>query len=268
MKINLKITALFTLLIMLSFEKTYAQDLEAVKAQLKKMNAVFDSSYFLTFKVNYSYHSYDSASAVQDSSQRTATYKVKGRNFFYNFGDVEYMQNDSMAFTVSNKDKMIILSRSKVAAPSQALSLSALTDTAINAYSNYYNITNTVDSASSTGSIYFIALPNSNVPYQQIIVTYSLANSTLSSISLNYFAPGNIPVRDSTGMPTGDIKRALLKNDMLITFSDYNYEQPDNTFFKREHYFYYDRMQRAYITTGKFKDYHLYTNGIPENKQQ
>ena len=259
-----KIIILVTFILQLVASAVIGQDIASVKKLLKNINAAFDSTYFLSFKVNYNYHSIDYISGQEDSSQRQASYIVKGKSFFYDMGDVEYMQNDSLSFTISKTDRVIMFSKVLLPSASKSLPLSSITDNVLDKYALYYSITNSVDTSSNKGSIFFVALKGALVPYQQIKVDYTLHPAKLLGLTLNYKQQGSIKVLDKTGKYNGDTKGAMLNKTMVMDYTDYAFSNIDKGLFKREHYLYYDRQLHKYLPMPKYQGFKIYLNGIKE----
>ena len=238
------------------------QSIDFVKQQLKHLNSVFDSSYFLSYNVKFLYNSLDSVSGQSDSSSQSSSYIVKGNCFYYSLGDYEYMQNDSLAFSVSNKEKVIICSKNRLPGASFSFAAGSLTDTSIGYFAKYYRLTGSVDTSKNKGVIYFNALAGTAVPFQQIVFKYQNTPAQHTSVEVKYKEPGIIEEKDSTGAYNGQNKSTLLNKTMTMIFSDYANVTVDNSLFKKEHYMFFDRQLKKFVPVDKFKQYKVFVRGI------
>lgn len=254
------------LLLNLSFVSAQQQNIQEIRKQLKKLNTAFDSSYFLSFKVQYLYHSVDSVSGQEEKSQKEANYTVKGKNFFYSLGNMEYMQNDSMAFTVSHQNKSIFLSKTKETGVAKSFGLNAITDSTIGRYAQFYTITGTVDSLHNKAVLNFTALPGATVVYKKMIVSFNLSPAILTKVEIAFNEPGEIKLIDSSGFFRGNTKKVLLSKNMQMLFSNYRPSDTNPDLFKPQHYVFYDRLLNRFMPMEKYRQYKLYINGVNQAK--
>jgi len=143
----------------------HAQDtsqisIDLVKQKFSLINQNFDSAFYMGFNIQYIYNSMDSNGNVVNSASRDSRYVINKKNVYYDLGDVEYMQNNSLSFLVYKNNKTIFVSNRKVPTAMHTTPMHDWMDSIINAYNQYYNISvtsstapiPTVDSTASTDS--------------------------------------------------------------------------------------------------------------------
>src|SRR5258705_2253715 len=81
-------------------------NLDSVKAELYKINKIFDSSYYLGFDVGIAYSS-DTLYGRFEHEEMKGKYILNNRNLYYKMGNIEYAQNDSFVYNIYHDEKMI-----------------------------------------------------------------------------------------------------------------------------------------------------------------
>ena len=264
-----KLYCISFLLMTFSFAKAQqnANSLQGVKRQIYLLNKKFDSAYFMQFDVNYTYSALDTITGKNETSEKNATYVLKKDNFYYTMdNDIEFMQNDSLNFTVFQKNKMIMMSRKGTGFPSANLPLKAITDSALSGYSKYYNISivpSTVDT-----NIHIILFQTNGVSndllYKSIEVKYRKKTKELSEIVMHYDQLDNVAVEDTV---TNRIvnKPIFYKKTMDISFSGYKPSTIDPKIFSTDRYIYFNGARRKYALINKFRGYRFFIDGIEQN---
>lgn len=233
-----------------------------VKEKLYRMSRAFDSSYFLAFNVDFIYTALDTVTGKTETSQRSGNYLVKGGAFSYTLGDIEFMQNDSMAFTISHQSKVLFVSKKKLPSAANTLPLKTMVDSLVANYSKYYSITSNSNTASGDSTIKFETLNGSNgLPYKSIEITYDKKSIYPKQVEVKYDEYDEVSNDTIPGI-VGIRKKVFRAKTMDIVFSNYKMANIDYSVFKNERYIYFDRMKKQYIPVDQFRDYKLYVNGI------
>lgn len=239
-------------------------NIEYAADKLVKINQVFDNAYFVQFNVKYIY-STDTLYGKFDQYERDGNYLIKGNNFHYKLGDVEYMQNDSFAFMLFHSDQTMMLTPRKMNSAADVFPLRQIVDSFLNTYSNYYSIDIIPNEIDGEETITFNT-DSANMPYSKFSFTYDKLNHYPTKIVFHYKeyqADHDNEEEDSTSQGHQELRNKT----MTLLFSGMTMADTDFGIFRQENYIYFDYQRRRYIPIEKFKNYSFYISGIEQEGQ-
>ena len=231
--------------------------LDSAKAELLKINKVFDSSRYTAFDVDILY-STDTVYGSFQRQEKKVEYQLNNRNYYFKTDDVIYMQNDSFTVNIDNEQKNMLVTKNIYSDLSNQFMLKDFINHSVNAYDSLYVLTiNTVDS--TTQKISFNAKPgilNDSMPgYSSFSLTYDT----------DYYYPVKIEFVLSEKLqglnPAVD---QPLTQKMEIRFN--NFRPLESTaIFSDNNYFYFDLSLKRYMPVENYKDYRFLTAGMEDD---
>jgi hypothetical protein len=251
------------LLLLLSLGVNAQVSVEYASQRLSQINKIFDTAYFLRFNVQYIY-STDTVYGRFEHSERSGEYVIKGNNFYYKLGDVEYMQNDSFAFNVFHGDKTMILSKRNFAGASSTMPMKQIYDSILQQYANYYTINSSINEIDDEETIEF-STDSIGVPYKRFSITFDRSNYYPIKAEFRYNeVEGDLDSEDTTANP--EHQNISWNKTMTILFSQFRLMETDSGIFREEIYVYYDPVKKRFIPSEAFKSFVLYVNGIEQDE--
>lgn len=268
--------------------------LDVINDRLIKLRNNFDSAYFLGFNIRYSYLSKDSSNNVVNTAQRDGNYIIRKNNIYYNLGDVEYMQNDSLSFLIYKNSKKLFVSPVKSQSTLSTTPIQSWIDTVTKVYNKYYdfyirdNNTNETDTSyldsslvrndpnanyvgldSGTSTITFIAKQNIEssiiLSYNKIALTYSTTTNLLTKVEVDYpqiedfVFQDSIVLQDTTNIHSS-LGDTLLSNRSGITVAKFTNHKSVQYNKQMNIYFYNYQYNQAIPSIFKSESY-IYSNG-------
>lgn len=241
--------------LMISFWSVAQPDIEDVKAELYKINKVFDSSRYLGFDLRIEYNS-DTLFGRYQHEEMTGRYLLNDRWLYYKMGHTEYMQNDSFVYSIYHDEKMLMMTKDIIAYKSDLFPLKVFVDSIITWYEEDYTIT--LGEEDDYEVIEFTTT-DTELPYQRFAIYYDSAThypakfEMSSMASLDYF---EIP--DSL---SSIIRIRPPRTRIVMEFSNYGFSNSLDIF-KDENYVYFDRQRKRYQPAQKFKAFRFVANGV------
>jgi hypothetical protein len=238
-------------------------NLDTAKAELYKINKVFDSSRYVGFDINFIYSS-DTVYGKFAYEELAGKYILNEKNIYYRLGNTEYIQNDSFVYNIYHDEKMIMMTRDLVIAKSSLFPLREFVDSALNTYDSGYIISQSEDD--ELKMLGFKAKFDS-IPFQWFAIYYEPESHLPDRFEMHYFDGVD---ESDTAFLLGDTIQKLaftkhpVKRRITIKFS--NYHSPNKLdVFVNENYVFFNRQTRRYSPADKFSGYRFITNGIEGN---
>jgi hypothetical protein len=236
-----------------------AQD--GVSQKLYSVNRVFDSAYFLQFNIKFIYNS-DTLYGKFDKRERAGKYIISKNNFYYQLGDVEFMQNDTFAFSVFHSDQTMLLSKRSMESALGTLPLKQFLDSCLAQYRDYFHVNILVDETEEEETIEFVA-DSANMPYDKFSITYDISSYYPSKIEFQY-REMEAPYQNEDDSIQIEQEPVLRKKTMTILFTDYKFADTDLSLFNEENYVLFDSLRRRFIPAEKYKKYILRVSGMED----
>lgn len=231
-----------------------APNLDSVKQELYKINKVFDSASFLGFDVDIKYTS-DTVYGRYDYEEMKGSYLLNSRNIYYKMGNIEYVQNDSFAYTLYHDEQMLSMSRDSVGAASSLFPLKEFTDSVLNWYASFYTIQ--LRDEDDSRVIEFTAT-DSTVPYKRIAIYYLQENHFPDKLEMFF-------TEDTADYDPTSVDDNFRPTRKYITMSFSNYHHPVTTdVFDDANYIFYDRSRKQYRPSEKYRNYQFMAYGVNE----
>lgn len=233
-------------------------NLDTVKAELYKVNKVFDSSRYFSFDVLFKSGT-DTSFGKFETTVEQGHYMLNRNNYYFKMGEEEFIQTDSFFISLYNNDRVMIATREDPMPPGERFPLRLFLDSIITLYDSAYII-----KAGETDSIRYISFvaKNDSLPYSRFSIQY---------LPVSYFPVSmefeNLSELDTTALPdslASKVKIKKIRNRLVMEFSNYQFPQSLEVF-NSARYFLYDRFRKQYKLTTAYKGYRLMTNGMIEN---
>lgn len=224
--------------------------LQQVKEEMYKINKVFDSSRYLGFDVSIRYTS-DTVYGNFEYEEMSGQYILNERNVYYKMGNMEYVQNDSFAYSIYHDEQLLMMTRDSVSSKSSLFPIKEFVDSVITWYSSLYTIS--LSDSDGLNVISFTAT-DSMAPYKRFAIYYEPARHFPQRIEM-YSVDVSEP-EQSTG--TVDVPT---KKWITMEFSNYhNAESLD--VFDDANYVFFDRIRRQYGPAEKYRAYKFIASGV------
>lgn len=230
-------------------------NLDSVKAELYKVNKIFDSSAYLGFDVSIVYSS-DTIYGKFEHEEMKGRYILNNRNVYYHMGDVEYAQNDSFVYNIYHDDKTMFMTKDLVSA-SKLFPLKEFVDSIINWYDTAYTIT--LNDVEDLQVIQFNAAI-SGLPYERFAIYYD----SISHFPERFEMWFQQPLDNQPDVPDSILQKIRLKTvTKKITMYFSNYYNPQTLeVFDDQTYVSFDRIRKRYRPNEKFRSYRFLANGV------
>lgn len=224
--------------------------LQQVKDELYKINKVFDSSRYLGFDVNI-YYTSDTIFGNFEYEEMSGKYILNERNVYYKMGNMEYMQNDSFAYSIYHDEQMMMMTRDSMGSKSSLFPIKEFVDSIITWYSSLY----TISLSDSDGlSVISFTATDSLAPYKRFAIYYEPSRHFPHKIEM--YSTELSEEEQSTG--TADVPT---KRWITMAFSNYHNVETFDVF-DDARYVFFDRIRRQYIPSGKYKSYKFISSGV------
>ena len=155
-----------------ALSQTSSFTIDSLKDDVTKINKIFDSSYFLQFKVQYIYSSNNLVTNKHDIKQKEGNYLVSGKRFYFDLGDLEYMQDETMAITAIHANKVMLISKNTMPTASSSIQLKSWVEQMINSFQQYYDISLSSNSDPTNGLLYARTAGRINNGVDSLIYSY------------------------------------------------------------------------------------------------
>jgi hypothetical protein len=231
-------------------------NLDSVKAELYKVNRVFDSSQYLGFDVNIVYAS-DTLYGKFEHDEMSGKYILNNRNLYYKMGNMEYTKNDSFVYNIYHDEKMMMMTKDVLPANSSVFPLKEFVDSIITWYDTAYTIT--IMNVEDSKMIEFKA-KISGLPYQRFAVYYETSSHYPDKFEMTLKESLN-EINDIPDSILQIIKSKPVEKRITMSFSNYYHPQTLEVF-DNGSYVYFDRKRKKYIPIEKLKAYRFITNGV------
>ena len=224
-------------------------NLDTVKAELYKVNKVFDSSRYLGFDVTVKYTS-DTVYGKFDYEEMKGRYILSDKNVYYQMGATEYVQNDSFTYTIYNDEQMLIMTRDSISAKSSLFPLKEFVDSVVNNYAASYTLAVRYEDESK---VIEFTTTDTLAPYQRFAIYYE--PQTYYPDKFELFFKGNPEIEPNSSVDLGRQQR------ITMSFSNYNHPNTLDVFDDVK-YVFFDRLHKKYRPAEKFKAYKFIANGV------
>ena len=237
----------------------YAQsppNLDSVKAELYKVNKIFDSSSYLGFNVNIVYSS-DTVFGRFEHEEMSGKYILNKHNLYYRMGNMEYIQNDSFVYNIYHDERMMMMTKDIMASNSMLFPLKEFVDSIITWYDSLYTISmHTIDES----KVIEFTATQTGLPYKRFAIYYEPESHYPDKFEMSMTdALSNIPdIADSIAQL---IRLRSVEKRITMSFSNY-YHPKTLEMFSDDSYVYFDRQRKKYKPIDKFKGYRFMTNGV------
>lgn len=253
-----KILVSITVLLMVS--TIASAQLEQAKAELHKINKVFDSSLFLGFNMTITYHS-DTIYGLHAFESVSGTFVINEDKLHYSMGDNEYVQTDSFVFDIDHEQKVMIMTRDNHSANSRLFPTREFVDSILTWYDTAYVIT-MVDSADIRGMVFNARYDS--ILYQRFAIYYDTVLYHPIRYEMEFASePGEedaIFLASDTTEKTPVVMQPI-RRMITVFFTDY-FIPDDVSMFQNEEYVYFNRQTQRYRPSDKFRAYSFYTTNI------
>jgi hypothetical protein len=230
-------------------------NLDSIKAELYRVNKVFDSSRFLGFDVSIKYES-DTLFGKFDYQELTGHYIVNSNNMYYRMGNTEFAQNDSFVYSIYHDEKMLMMTKDRMV-NSKLFPLKEFVDSAISLYSSLYTITLTTEDEYRV--IRFTSASN-DAPYKRFEVHYE--NESYYPVKFQMAMRDALnSLNDIPDTIVQQIKIRPVEKRITMSFSKY-YHPQKLEMFENKTYVLFDRLRKTYRPAERLKAYRFIANGI------
>ena len=231
-------------------------NLDSVRAELYKVNKVFDSSYYLGFDVNIVYSS-DTLFGRFEHEEMGGKYILNKRNLYYKMGNIEYAQNDSFVYNIYHDERMLMMTKDVLASNSTLFPLKEFVDSIITWYDSLYTIS--IFNADESKVIEFTAT-STDVPYKRFAIYYEPESHYPDKFEMSMTDALN-NLNDIPDSILQLVKLRPVEKRITMTFSNY-YHPKTLEMFADDSYVFFDRQRKKYKPVEKFRGYRFMTNGV------
>jgi hypothetical protein len=218
----------------------YSQSVyENIASDMRSINKVYDSAYYLTFNLNMIYHS-DTLWANTDSvdfrySEMEGIYTFHGKKAHYRLGNMEFLQNDSFSIAMYKDDQFILVGRPvALQNPMIFLPSKAESDSAWNQLGQNFNVQ--LIEQDSLRQIIFTSLDTTS-EYEKIVMEYDPVTYHVRTIQCRK-KDFDYDYNETVGTTTPPI--TIRKADLTFQFSNYRVEEIGDTVFSSTKYLFFD----------------------------
>ncbi|MET0392033.1 MAG: hypothetical protein ABW019_02780 [Chitinophagaceae bacterium] len=235
-------------------------DLDSAKAELYRINRVFDSSLYIGFNVHLVY-STDTIYGRYAYEQLDGSYILNNRNIYYRMGNNEYMQNDSFVYNIYHDERTMMMTKDPVSDKSNLFPLRSFVDSVLTWYDTAYTISM---SALDDSRVLSFTARYDSLPYKRFAIYYQEETYYPDSIEMKFFSGGD---ESDTVFLIGDTIEARpiipdqITRHVIMSFSDY-YIPSSLVVFQDSNYVYLNRQTRRYRPAEKFRGYRFLANGV------
>lgn len=231
-------------------------NLDSAKAELRRINQVFDSSGFLGFDISIIY-STDTLFGKYEHQEIFGNYIINGKKFYSKLENNEYIQTDTFVYMISNDEKVLMMTK-EPASNSGKFPIRDFADSVIKWYDTAYSISVLSLPDSVTRVVEFTGL-YPNLPYSRFAVFYEKDTYHPLRIETVMQTPFDLPnVPDSL---LSLVRTKLMSKRIFMEFTNYH-AVTDLSVFDDANYAVYDRIRRFYRLTPKYRGYRLLANGV------
>ncbi len=235
----------------------YAQsyNIDTIKANLYKVNKVFDSSRYLGFDLKLVADT-DTLFGKFEHDEVYANYVINNKNIYYKMGDIEYVQTDSFVFNIAASEKMLMMTKDPIASNASLFPLKEFVDSTIKNYQSYYTISMSHNDGNRTINF---ASTSADMPYTNFSITFdsiSFYPRSLEMTMLGQFDLSEVP--DSL---KSRVKIKPMHRRITMEFTKY-YPVNDLSVFQDNSYVIFDPARKLYRPVPKYRGYQFMTNGI------
>jgi hypothetical protein len=220
--------------------------------ELYKIMRVFDTVPHISFDVRYVYHT-DTIAGRFDHEEMEGSFTLNGQKAWYRMGPVAFMQNDSLAITVHDEEKFILVGKAKsgTANSGQKAPLRQTIDSLVANSTSHYTIT-IRDEDDSTRTIRFLRA-DSMAQYDEFVIVYDQLGYYLRKVQYffkeyEYFDDDLMLGRPAT----------LRRKSLEATYSKYRLDRVNPELYRHDQYVFFDGS--GFRPVSKFSDYEVYGN--------
>lgn len=256
MKCLLKaIVCIATFLISSMHVTAQVANLDSAKAELYRINKVFDSSRYLAFDVSLIYDT-DTLFGKFEHQEVYGSYIINNKNLYSKLDKTEYIQTDSFVYNIYNEEKTIMMTKDPVS-NSNLFPVREFVDSIMTWYDTSYIIT--LHTEDSSIRVIEFAGCFTNLPYTRFAVYYQEGS---------YF-PERFEMSMQTEFDLSEVPDSLLALVKLkpmqkkVSMNFFNYHTLTSIdVFDDTKYAVYDRTRKFYRLTPKYRGYRFLTNGV------
>jgi len=255
-KIKIILTLSAVAIASVAFAQSPPPNLDSVKAELYKVNKVFDSSYYLGFDVNIVYSS-DTLFGRFEHEEMKGKYILNRHNLYYKMGNIEYAQNDSFVYNIYHDERMLMMTKDALASNSMLFPLKEFVDSIITLYDSLYTIS--IDTVDESKVIAFTA-NSGNVPYKRFAIYFEPESHYPDKFEMS-MTDALYNLDDIPDSILQLIRLRPVEKRITMTFSNY-YHPKTLEMFDDASYVFFDRLRKRYKPAEKFRAYRFMTNGV------
>lgn len=251
LRIALTVTGVFTGSLLMA----QSPILDSAKAEMYRINKVFDSSAYLGFNVSMVYDT-DTLFGKFEHAEVYGNYILNRKNMYSRLEQVEFIQTDSFVYNIDNDSKMLMMTKDAVA-NSTKFPVREFADSIIAWYDTSYVITMHVQDSTTRVIEFNARFPD--LPYTRFAMYYQAIS--YYPLRFDMAMQGEFDLTEIPDSLLSKVKVKPMLQRMSIIFSDYH-PVTDVSVFNDSNYATYDRAKRYYRPNPKYRGYRFLTNGI------
>jgi hypothetical protein len=232
---------------------------DSARKELVRMNQQFDSTNFLGFDMNIRYHTDTSAGRFQQY-EKTATYFLNRKHYYYKVDEMEYIQNDSFSITLDHNEKSILLAKN-FNEPSGQFMMKDFVAYSLGAYQNLYAVNIKMRDSVSQTITFTLTDTSVRTAYRRFSVTYD--------INTHYPMAMELELRDKLDieLPSATVTKQPdpLTQRLSIQFSNFR-GLPSTALFDETRYVRMVGQGRRYQPSETYQYYRLILAGIEQDE--
>ena len=259
---------------------------DSAKNELLKINAVFDSSSYLSFNLQIDYRG--SINAVRTtmadlpivdslgnqieigSETISGSYTLNNKNMYYEMGNTIFAQTDSFMYNIYKDEETIVMTKNILPSINQQFPFREFLDSLL--IEGDYTITIdtvAIDTTQDLGYSRIITyVGRTSARLKELIVYYDHATYYPYLFQYSYLDSGVSPITgiaeiDTLLSNTGTLDDMTLLLDRTISMKFSKYETSYTPrIFRDEEYVIYNRQRKIFETSEKYKNYRFFTSGF------
>jgi hypothetical protein len=232
---------------------------DSARKELVRMNQHFDATDFLGFDMHIRYHT-DTSAGRFEQYEKTATYFLNRKHYYYKVDEMEYIQNDSFSITLDHNEKTILLAKN-VNEPSGQFMMKDFVAYSLDAYQNLYALNMKMQDSVSQTITFTLADTSVRTAYRRFSVRYDI--NTYYPIAME------MELRDKLDIelpPNTVLQQPIpLTQRLSIRFSNYR-GLPSTALFDEARYVRMTGPKHRYQPTESYQYYRLMLAGIEQDE--
>lgn len=229
-------------------------NLDSAKAELYRINTVFDSSRYLGFDISITYDT-DTLFGRFEHQEIYGNYILNNKNLYSKMDKTEYVQTDSFVYIIYNEEKSLMMTK-EMTSNSNLFPVREFVDSIMTWYDTSYIIS--IRSEDSSRVIEFNGR-FTDLPYTKFAVYYDAGS----------YYPQRIETTMQTSFDLSEVPDSLLSlvnvkpmhKKITMVFSNYH-ALTSLDVFDDSNYAVYDKVRKFYRLAPKYRGYRLLANGV------